>query len=127
MDVERFTIAAAQDRVADLRKGIKGGIDVNARGSQNAWTALHWAVSKDARSAVQFLLDHGADPNIKGKLGDTALLLAVLRQPKPELVQLLLRAGADPTIENNIGVSPQEAAASIAGLPDDLLQPGGAE
>lgn len=121
MDIGHFTIDAAEGRVRELRRALKAGIDVNAKGAQNGWPALHWAVSKDARAAVQLLLANGADPNIQGKLGDTALHLAVLRQPHIPLLQQLLAAGADAAIPNKFGITALQAAQSIKDFPLEVF------
>ena len=47
---------------------------------------------------VHYLLRHGANPNLRGRWGVTALHQAVLRDNAIELIELLLDHGADPTL-----------------------------
>ena len=50
------------------------------------------------------LLDAGANPNVKNKLGGTALMWAA-SYGQDETVQILLSKGADPRIKDNDGVT----------------------
>ena len=51
---------------------------------------------------VRELLDRGADPNSRGRFGNTALIVAAWNG-LTEIVELLLDRGADPNFEDNIG------------------------
>jgi ankyrin repeat protein len=64
---------------------------------------LHLMAKRNDVAAVQWLLDHGADPNARWAHWDaevTPLHLAVM-QDHVEIVRLLLAAGADPTIRDS--------------------------
>jgi ankyrin repeat protein len=54
---------------------------------------------------LQELIAGGADVNVPGGDGSTALLWASY-QSYPEMVEALIRAGADPNLANNYGVTP---------------------
>jgi ankyrin repeat protein len=70
------------------------------------------AVANENREILQILLEAGADPNIGGPGGLTALLVSIVK-PAPELMQDLLHTGkADPNIASTAGVTPLMAAAS---------------
>ncbi len=47
---------------------------------------------------VRYLLDHGADPNDRGRWGGTALHHAIIRDNGAVVIELLLDHGADPAI-----------------------------
>ena len=71
-----------------------------ARGaSTNLGSPLTEAASLSQVDVVKFLLEHGANPNQTGVLGDTALRDAIIMGDYPA-VKVLLKAGADP---NQIG------------------------
>ena len=73
---------------------LEAGIDVNIRGFKK-FTALIKAAHYDKISCLKILLDNGADPDIKdNKRGETALMLAALKN-YPDIVAELLVAGAD--------------------------------
>jgi len=70
---------------------------------------LHFAAAKGYSEVVAILLQHGADPNQKDQLGNTAMHLAACTNHVP-VVTLLLRAGTDlNTIDNN-GRTPLQLA-----------------
>ena len=56
----------------------------------------HSLVAEDPADAARELLARGADPNVEGEGGWTALSSAAGRRQDPELVRALLEAGADP-------------------------------
>ena len=58
---------------------------------------------------VEVLLRHGADPNQKDRLGNTAMHLAACTNHVP-VVTLLLRAGTDLTTLDNNGRTPLQLA-----------------
>lgn len=62
-------------------------------------TALIKAVQWNKHNIVQILLNHRADPNIKGKGGQTALMKA----RNQEIADLLLKSNADPDIQDDEG------------------------
>jgi hypothetical protein len=45
------------------------GVDVNSAHKMNGWTALHWAVFRSRKEAVDLLLSKGADPFLKNSEG----------------------------------------------------------
>lgn len=58
---------------------------------------------------LQFLLDHGADVNVRSYNGRTALYIAAANG-RDRHVEMLLGAGADPSIASDWGESPLAAA-----------------
>jgi len=63
-------------------------------------TLLAQAILKKNNNAVQFLLDHGANPNAQIYKGETALHIAV-KMGNIAIIHLLLQNGADISIKNS--------------------------
>ncbi|MGP7818392.1 M48 family metallopeptidase [Niallia sp. 01092] len=78
----------------------------------DGWTPLHYAVNSYDADAVQYLLENGANPNIKDEyLGSTVLHDAVYNyEGDTEIITLLLENGADIKIEDIDGYSALEYA-----------------
>ena len=77
-------------------------------------TALHCAAYTSTVEMVQFLLQRGADPNIKGNCGTTPLMLAVHREDKQAALALanlfVHQPGIDLSAQNNQGINALRAA-----------------
>ncbi len=73
--------------------------------------------------AVQLLLEHGADPNVKDSSGSTPLHRMASYGAVP-MVKLLLEHGADVTARNNRGLTPVQVAREAEVV--DLLREHGA-
>jgi RNA polymerase sigma factor (sigma-70 family) len=67
--------------------------------------ALHLAVARDDRAAVELLLAQGADVNIQNTGGMTPLHIAAIMQ-RPEMARLLLAQGADVNAPSKFGHTP---------------------
>ena len=64
------------DEVISLMK--HPGIDLNVQGSNNNWTALHWAVFSNRPAIVSlFLSDDKMDASLKDEYNGTALKIAI--------------------------------------------------
>ncbi|XP_049772716.1 protein roadkill-like [Schistocerca cancellata] len=73
----RLLQAAEGGAVGQLRALIAAGADLEARGGQWGWTALHWAASNDHAEVAAALLAAGADRGAKtADRGQTALDIA---------------------------------------------------
>lgn len=72
-------------------------IDINAVNGKIG-PALVSASYGGHKEIVRFLLDKGADINIRDEKGTTPLMNAVIGE-KPEIVRILLERGANPNIE----------------------------
>ena len=73
-----------------------GGIEINAVNGKIG-PALAGASYGGHKEVVQFLLDNGADINIRDENGTTPLMNAVIGE-KTEIVKLLLERGANPNL-----------------------------
>ena len=76
---------------------------------------LHDAVMHNNRETVEFLLTHGADPDIPNNHNFPLLHLAIGLN-NINIVQLLLDHGADPNIQNNYGTTPLHMAIGLSNI-----------
>ena len=74
-------------------------------------SSLHIAVKKTAPNLARFLLQNGANLNLKDDSGDTPLHIAV-RNGTEEIAKLLLDWGADAEIKDKHGRTPVQIASS---------------
>ena len=79
-------------------------------------TPLHVAVVNNYVSLLTWLLDHGADINVKNRQGDTPLRSAVIwdRTPHLSVIRTLLSRGADVNAGDTYGDTPLHVAATFA-------------
>ena len=73
------------------------------------WTPLYRTIIAGDVSSSKYLIEKGADPNIKCTMGETPLYQAV-EMEKIEHIKLLLKKGADPNITNDDDLSPLHIA-----------------
>jgi hypothetical protein len=99
-------IAASDGDLAGVQSYLQRGISIDAQ-DENGYSALHAATSYSHAELVAFLLNQGAQPNIRDADGDTPLFTC----EEPHVAQLLIQAGADPTVRNTEGKSAAEVAA----------------
>lgn len=91
-DGERLIEAADQGDVAEMKRLVKKGVDINYRG-ESSWTPITRAAGSNQMGSVKFLLAHGADPNSVHLPGwDYS---AICMTSKPEVADLLLAAGGN--------------------------------
>ena len=88
-------------------KLIQLGANLNARDFAG-FTPLHHCVTRYGNSTTyhmaKLLLENGADPNAKNRLGETALVQPMLSK-ELHFIRLLVENGTDPSIKDNVGVS----------------------
>ena len=68
------------------------------------------AAQAGSADLVRLFLEKGADPNLKSKDGQTALVVAVGRNDA-EIARLLAEGGADPDAIDKLGLSARKYAA----------------
>jgi len=90
--------------VALMRLLVEHGANIEGHGyaSNEDYTPLMQSAGNNALPAVQFLLSHGADPNIHTGRGTTALMLAA-QKANADVVRYLLDHGADIHARNGAG------------------------
>jgi hypothetical protein len=102
-----------------------GATVINSHSRETGEGALHIVVRRNDPTYVRFLLEHGADPNIRDNAGITPLMLAVT-QNAPACVEALLAHHADPDVANDNGETPLIRAVQMRnlGLVRTLLKAG---
>lgn len=102
MSEEDFKVALQTRNKNIIEAFIKYNVklDLNMIFTDEYYTPLIYAYELGKIEIVQLLLDEGADVNVQGRYGDTALMIASYKGHK-EIVQLLLEKGADKRIKND--------------------------
>ena len=85
--------------------GEAGSIVINTRDINNGEGALHIVVKRGDNVYLRFLLQKGADPNLKDNKGNTPLVLAA-NSGQIELAESLISAKANVNAANNSGETP---------------------
>lgn len=99
-------LAAIKGDQALAQKLLDMGAPVNA---DYGWTALHYAASTGQTDMAKFLIEKGAQVNVRTERGVTPLYMAA-RVISAPTVRVLLNAGADKTLCNDQGISPAAIA-----------------
>uniref|UniRef100_A0A7S2UZJ3 Uncharacterized protein n=1 Tax=Fibrocapsa japonica TaxID=94617 RepID=A0A7S2UZJ3_9STRA len=96
--------ACLQGRLGDVYELLKSGVNPNASNKYGS-TPLILASIKGYRDIVELMLEHGAEIDLTGPEGWTALHGASFFG-HTKLVCFLILKGADPLLENNLGKIP---------------------
>ena len=112
--------AALAKDLALLKELLILGADINEK-DYNGLTAIYYATQNGDYEMTKFLIENGADYEVRDPYGNTPLSNAVFYYKKMDsddsLIKLLIDSGADINAENNYGVSPLSLAHTIAGFP----------
>ena len=95
--------AKGDDVIATLSK--PGATIINTRDPSTGEGALHIVVKRGDATYLRYLLQMGADPNLRDDKGTTPLLLAVT-EGETDLIPILVAGRASPNIGNNAGETP---------------------
>lgn len=90
--------AAGKGQTSTIDKLIDEGVDVNAKGSQNA-TALFWSMRNE--KGFEYLLAKGADPNVVFADGGTVMHWAA-RKDKCNMLISALAYGGNPNLKGGM-------------------------
>ncbi|RLV99311.1 hypothetical protein DV515_00009895 [Chloebia gouldiae] len=82
---ERLREAAALGDVAEVRRLLGAGADIDSRNEIDGWTCLHWACKRNHAQVVSCLLEAGADKQILTAKGELAAQLT----SKPDIRKIL--------------------------------------
>jgi len=91
--------------LSELRIFLEKGTDVNA-GNRNGITPLHMAASANWLAGIEFLIEHGADPQAQDTVhGYTPLMRAILNkgQKRLHVIRGLIEMGSDVNIKDHNG------------------------
>jgi ankyrin repeat protein len=113
MDVESNTTESAQsdllvgiksDDIAKMEAALKRGADINGQKNEQEPTPVIWALQNGRINALQYLLEHGADPRkraMKTYHDNTRIMLVPLQyiatdiNNDVQMAELLIKYGAD--------------------------------
>ena len=95
---EELTVAARRGDVPAIESMAKNGVDLDEpwAHSDNGWTPLQTAISRQRVDAVRVLLEWGADPDAT-QGGNKPPLLMARDTGNQAILTLLINAGATPT------------------------------
>lgn len=98
---------------------------INAQDPASGDTALDIVIRRGDTTYTRFLLQHGADPNIRNKQGDSATMIAVTENEGPCL-QALVSGKANVNVANDRGETPLIRAVQLRSITmvHDLLAAG---
>lgn len=88
--IDDMVMAAKKDDPATLREGLKAGFNPNYADKDGNTLLIH-AAANMSPAAAGVLLQGGADPALRNKVGDDALNYAALKGSLPIVQQLLAR------------------------------------
>jgi ankyrin repeat protein len=97
-DVRDLARAAGRGDLQRVDELVGGGVDVNARGTQDA-PPLFWAFRN--LNGFRRLLEKGADPNAIFADGNSIMRWSVYMED-PTFLELLLEHGGDPNLESDV-------------------------
>lgn len=95
--------AKGNDVIAMLDR--PGSNIINTRDLTSGEGALHIVIKRGDETYLRYLLQKGADPNLRDGGGNTPLLLAV-QTGQSDMIPILTAARANPNLGNQSGVTP---------------------
>ncbi|KAK2810580.1 hypothetical protein FQN50_002837 [Emmonsiellopsis sp. PD_5] len=93
LQIKKLHTAARNGLEIPLRKLVDSGVSVDSREEDTLFTPLHQAAMRGYLGIAAFLLEKGADPQVKNCQGQTPLHLAA-RHGMVSVIELLLDQGA---------------------------------
>ena len=108
-------LAARAGKALPVETLVRHRADPNLRGGVNDWTPLMHAIHRNQTGTARALLEAGADVSLRGRNGETALMMAAGYGYTP-IVELLLERGANPWAQTPDGRTVFSVA--VAGVAD---------
>lgn len=125
MGAEDFVKALLARNLVAASDMLSRGQDINSPCCDTGWAPLHYAAEHDLLDVALWLLEHGADPNIRDNYGQTPLYISIDSESDTarqrlvvtgeenisyKMTELLLMHGADANARRNNGKSVLELA-----------------
>jgi ankyrin repeat protein len=108
---ELLFAAIQKDDVGALNTLLHNGADINAKFTENGYTALMYAIQTKNLRTVRYLITRGANLNIQGTDGKTALHLAAASN-NVDIFTTMIKSGAKPFTTDYIGKYPLDYVAA---------------
>ena len=108
--VPLLCLSARGKHLAVAKILLERGAQLNLQSEDRGYSPLMDAAQAGSADLVRLFLEKGADPNLKSKDGQTALVVAVGRNDA-EVARLLVEGGADPDAIDKLGLSARKYAA----------------
>ncbi|WP_224369585.1 ankyrin repeat domain-containing protein [Hyalangium versicolor] len=110
----RLIRAAQRGDLAALSSAVEAGESVDAQGTHDGYTALHWAVARGDRAMLERLLSLGAKATSIDDRGGTSLMIAVVYRAPLEVLEVVRAAApALAAAANSDGFTALHAAAEV--------------
>lgn len=106
-------------------KNILNFQNINIQDKRGRTPLIYTITQKSSIEIFDFLLEFGADPNIKDRLGDNVLLKAI-RFKRTDIIKKLLDKGIELNSEKGITHTPWFKARKTSGIADLLIETKGA-
>jgi len=96
--------------------GKPGATPINARDVTTGEGALHIVIKRGDATYLRYLLQKGADPNLRDGKGNTPMLLAA-QLSQADMIPILAAAKANPNLANSAGETPLIRAVQQRNVP----------
>ena len=106
--VDKLFAAVKKGNVAEVKRLLEGGLDVNAR-DEFAETPLHWAARIGDVRMAELLIKYGGDINARNNAENTPLHVAVA-YGHLDMAEFLINHGGDINAKNEEGWTPLHVA-----------------
>lgn len=102
---ELLFAAIQKDDVGAINTLLSNGADINSKFAENGYTALMYAIQTKNLRTVRYLITKGANLNLQGNDGKTALHLAAASHDV-EIFSTMIKSGAKPSVADYVGKVP---------------------